>query len=155
MGHYFLDIQYTFYCMTATNAIKLENGTKIIYIYKSNSLCWTRLMGLKNCTNTDKKGRGKKQPDKKYPNPSFSINCIRNRPKAQKSCLDFVNCWTTRNSFPGVMKAGMTFTVEPAISEGTQLVYLLQVTRSSTTNDDNHSMAAKQLIIKEIDQYHI
>ena len=36
-----------------------ENGTKIRYIYKSNSLCWTRLMGLKNCTNTDKKGRGK------------------------------------------------------------------------------------------------
>ena len=30
-----------------------------------------------------------------------------------------------RNTYPGVMKPGMIFTVEPAISEGTGRIYIL------------------------------
>jgi len=57
---------------------------------------------------------------------------------------DIYHC---RNSFPGVMKAGMTFTVEPAISEGTHLLYLLEDGWTAVTRDGSRSAQFEHTVL--------
>lgn len=57
---------------------------------------------------------------------------------------DIYHC---RNSFPGVMKAGMTFTVEPAVSAGTELLYLLEDEWTAVTRDEARSAQFEHTVL--------
>ena len=53
----------------------------------------------------------------------------------------------SRNSYPGVMKAGMVFTVEPAISEGSSSIYLLEDGWTAITRDGARSAQFEHTIL--------
>merc|ERR1719193_2053786 len=52
-----------------------------------------------------------------------------------------------RNTYPGVMKPGMTFTIEPAISEGTDKIYLLDDNWTAVTMDGSRSAQFEHTIL--------
>lgn len=57
---------------------------------------------------------------------------------------DIFHC---RNYYPGVMKPGMVFTVEPAISEGTHEIVILEDGWTALTEDDSRSAQFEHTIL--------
>lgn len=52
-----------------------------------------------------------------------------------------------RNSYPGHMEAGMTFTVEPAVSEGSQQVSILKDGWTAVTPDESRSAQFEHTVL--------
>ncbi|XP_023339398.1 methionine aminopeptidase 1D, mitochondrial [Eurytemora carolleeae] len=57
---------------------------------------------------------------------------------------DIYHC---RNRYPGVMKPGMVFTVEPAISEGSDKIYILEDEWTAITTDGSRSAQFEHTIL--------
>jgi len=57
---------------------------------------------------------------------------------------DIYHC---RNTYPGVMKPGMIFTVEPAISEGTGRIYILDDQWTAITRDGSRSAQFEHTVL--------
>ena len=62
-------------------------------------------------------------------------------------CIYRRECSLFRNNYPGVMAPGMIFTVEPAISEGTDQIYLLEDGWTAVTRDGSRSAQFEHTVL--------
>lgn len=61
--------------------------------------------------------------------------------------LAIIKSFFTENSYPGVMRPGMTFTIEPALTQGTEEVEILEDQWTVVTVDNARSAQSEHTVL--------